>query len=402
MPSDTAGQTERLGWHLITCEYPPQRGGVSDYSYLVAAGLNAAGDQVDVWCPSSPGTHAQSERFRVHRDLGSMAPKDLRRVGEQLEEFPAPRRILVQWVPHGYGYRSMNFAFCWWLRNRARRHGDQVELMVHEPYLSFRWGSMRQNAAAVVHRLMVTVLLSAMERVWVSIPSWEKRLKPYALGRKIPFLWLPIPANIPVADNPAGVRAVRDRYAAGDSFLLGHFGTYGSPIADLLEAILLRLESSPPGQRVLLMGARSNEFREQVIRRRPQLAPLIQATGALEPENLSCHLAACDLLIQPYPDGVSTRRGSFLAGLSHGVPTITTIGEHTEPLWKDSDALRMAPAGDLDAFITLIGQLRGDERERARMGQAARKLYRERFDVAHTVAALRRAALVEAQPVCAS
>jgi len=37
--------------HLITGEYPPQSGGVSDYSYLVATGLAKASEKVHVWAP---------------------------------------------------------------------------------------------------------------------------------------------------------------------------------------------------------------------------------------------------------------------------------------------------------------------------------------------------------------
>ena len=42
-------------WHIITGEYPPAPGGVSDYTEAVAAGLAAAGDEVHVWCPAASG-----------------------------------------------------------------------------------------------------------------------------------------------------------------------------------------------------------------------------------------------------------------------------------------------------------------------------------------------------------
>ena len=35
-------------WQVITGEYPPQPGGVGDYTAQVAAGLAAAGDEVHV------------------------------------------------------------------------------------------------------------------------------------------------------------------------------------------------------------------------------------------------------------------------------------------------------------------------------------------------------------------
>jgi glycosyltransferase involved in cell wall biosynthesis len=395
-------QSAPLCWHVITGEYPPQIGGVSDYTYGVAAGLAARGDEVHVWCPACSATpQPQAEGVVVHRELGVIARPDLRRVGALLDQFPTPRRILVQWVPHGYGYRSMNAEFCRWVWNRAARHGDSVEIMLHEPYLQFgrNW---RQTAVALVHRLMTILLLRAARKVWISIPEWEQRWRPYALGRPVPFQWLPIPSGIPVLDNPSGVQAVRRRYASGDSLLIGHFGTYGWPITSLLEPILLALSEDAANQTILLMGMRSEEFREELIRKQPRLARLIQSTGELSGEDLSCHVAACDLFIQPYPDGVSTRRTSFMASLSHGKPIITTTGSLSEPLWAETGALALAPQGDVEAFVSLVRRLRNDAGERSRMGRAAQRLYQERFDISYTITALREGAGAVEHSACAS
>src|SRR5687768_6270824 len=118
-----------MDWHLITPEYPPQSGGVSDYSQLIASGLAATGETVHVWCPSSPVREANSLGVTLHPELGRISPTDLRRVGRMLDQFPAPRRLLVQWVPHGYGYRSMNLPFCLWLWGRAKLKHDRVDIM---------------------------------------------------------------------------------------------------------------------------------------------------------------------------------------------------------------------------------------------------------------------------------
>src|SRR5262249_44828891 len=69
------------------------------------------------------------------------------------------------------------------------------------------------NAAALVHRLMTILLLRAAERVWVSIPEWERCWRSYTLGRKVPFGWGPIPSNIPVANSPDRTEAGRRRGA---------------------------------------------------------------------------------------------------------------------------------------------------------------------------------------------
>ena len=388
-------------WHLITSEFPPQPGGVSDYTQQLATGLVAQGDEVHVWCPACASERPEAKGFSIHREFGTFTPSDLRRVDQELDRFPGPRRILVQWVPHGYGYRSMNLAFCWWVWKRAARHGDLVELMVHEPFLTFSWSSLRQNAAAAVHRLMTILLLRAASRVWISIPRWRALLGPYSLGKQTRFEWLPVPSNIPVAEDPAAVQAVRRRYVQGERLLVGHFGTFGLLIGRLLEPIVYALTEADPACVLLLMGRGSEQFRQRLIQTEPRLAGIVEATGPLAPETLSSHLAACDLLIQPYPDGVSTRRGSVMAGLAHGKPIVTTTGWLTEPLWSNSDAVALASAGDLEAFIHNFRRLSSDTGARLRAAAAARKLYQDRFDMAHTVRALRQVEPGESRP-CAS
>ncbi len=389
-------------WHVITCEYPPQVGGVSDYTYWVTSGLAAAGDEVHVWCPVSNGSAPQVKGVVLHPELGQSKPSDLRRIGEQLDRFPAPRRILVQWVPHGYGYKSMNVLFCWWLWNRSARNGDKVEIMLHEPSLGFSLRSWRQNAAALVHRLMAMILLRAAEHVWMSIPHWERRWRPYALGRNVPFQWLPIPSNIPIHHEPARVHTLRQRYLAGKGLIIGHFGTYGWPITSLLDPILTALTASGEDPAILLLGSGSREFYQKLIAKQPQLAGRVQATGALSAEDLSCHVSACDLLIQPYPDGASTRRTSLMVGLSHGKPLVTTMGPLSESFWSETGALLLAPAGDIESFLGLVRQLLADGEERARIGAAAQRLYQDRFDISYTVAALRAAPQSVESTVCAS
>jgi glycosyltransferase involved in cell wall biosynthesis len=378
-------------WHLVTGEYPPQPGGVSDHTRLVAGSLAEAGDRVHVWCPAGPDpvpAPTAAGGIEVHRELGRLRPRDLARAGRLLDRHPAPRRLLVQWVPHSYGYRSLNLPFCAWLLHRAMARGDAVELMVHEPFLSYRRGAWKQNAAAAVQRLMTAVLLRAAHRVWVAAPLWEVWWRPFALGRSVPFAWLPIPGNVPVRGDAAAVARVRERYAGGGA-LLGHFGTYGPDIAAGLRPALPALLRAGAERSLLLVGRGSRAFRDELLRDAPDLEGRVHATGGLPAGEISSHLAAIDLLVQPYPDGVNARRGSLLALLEHGRAVVTTSGRLTEALWSESGAVALAPDGDAGALVSHAERLLGDVRERARLGSAARSLYESCFAVRHTVAALR-------------
>jgi glycosyltransferase involved in cell wall biosynthesis len=389
-------------WHLVTGEYPPQAGGVSDYTHLVARELAATGDEVHVWCPSAKEAQsgspdpaaseiADSPGVIVHREFRTFASADLRRVGKVLDQFAEPRRLLVQWVPHGYGYRAMNLPFCFWLWRRAR-HGDRVELMVHEPYLGFGEGSWKQNSVALVHRLMTMILLRAARRVWISIPAWESLLRPYALGRGIPFEWLPVVSNIPVIDDAAGVKAIRARYTQEQGALVGHFGAYDRHLTDLLLKSIPALMQNGRPQAVLLLGRGSEAMRDELTSKIPTLVGRVHASGTLAADELSRHVSACDLMLQPYIDGVSTRRTSTMVALAHGVPVVTTSGPLTEPLWAESQAVALAPVADLPELVETIQRLLPDAVARKHMSAAARSLYAERFDVEHIIASLRAAA----------
>jgi glycosyltransferase involved in cell wall biosynthesis len=382
--------------HLIASEYPPQTGGVADYTRLVAEGLAAAGEEVHVWCPAADeegrGEDVGARGVTVHRELGRFAPRDLRRVGRLLDAHARPRRLLVQYVPHGYGYRSLNVGFCLWLWRRAALAGDRVELMVHEPFSAFGEGTWRQDAGAFVHRLMATILLRAARRVWVSIPAWERRWRPYALGRRVPFEWLPVPCTVEVSAGARAARAeLRARYGVEkDGLVVGHLGTYARHIAADLERLWPSVLEGNGSAFALMLGPGGEEVRRRVLSRHGALAPRLRATGRLDARELSAHLSACDLLVQPFPDGVSTRRTSVMAGLAHGVAVATTEGHLTEPLWAASGAVALAPSGDVETLSETLARLLRDAPARARLAAAGRALYEERFDLRHTVAALRR------------
>lgn len=377
-------------WHIVTCEYPPDVGGVADHTRLVAAGLAGAGDRVHVWCAGRSGATAERSGVVVHRSLGTFSPADLRRVDVLLTRCAPPRRLLVQWVPHGYGYRAMNLGFCLWLWRRARVDGDDVELMVHEPFLEFAARSWRQSAAAAVHRVMTAVLLRAARRIWMSTPSWGARLRPYA-GR-LPLRWLPVPSNVPVVADADAVASIRARYAPDGEFLAGHFGTYDRQSVATLAGVTPALLAARRHVRVLLLGRGGERVRDAVVRARPDLGERVHAPGTLPLEDVSRHLGACDAMLQPYPDGVSTRRTSVMAALAHGLPVLTTAGRLTEPLWAARGAVALAPAGDGRALVAAAGALVDDAGRRAHLAAAARSLYEECFAARHVITALRGAA----------
>ena len=370
--------------HIVTCEYPPSLGGVSDYTRAIARELALHRDEVHVWAPGDSGVEAGSADVTIHRTLGGFEPWHLLRCGRELNRFTAPRRILVQWVPHGYGYRSMNLALCVWLWVRSVFSRDCIEVMVHEPHLGFGEGSWQQNVAAAIHRVMDLVLLRAAKRVFISTPLWEPELRPYA-PRGLQFEWLPVPTNIRVNPKPDVIEAVRREYLQGGGVLLGHFGTHNPLVTGMLEAVLPGVARRNANCNFLLMGAGSAKFRERLLHRHPDLHGRVHATGSISGDLISSHIAACDLMLQPYPDGVSTRRTTTMAALVHGCPVVTTTGLSTEPVWLTSSGVALAPASDCDALVEAVSQLCSNSDLRRDLGARGKALYAARFDIAHII-----------------
>jgi glycosyltransferase involved in cell wall biosynthesis len=277
--------------------------------------------------------------------------------------------------------------------------GDRVEVMVHEPFLAFGEGSLRQNGAAIVHRLMTAIILRAASRVWVSTPAWGEMWRPYAFGRRVRIEWLPVPSTVPFVEDSARTAHVRELYIKQPGgLLIGHFGTYSPHIAEQLKAALPVVLTRDASASVLLLGRGSERLREENLRDQTALGERVSATGALDARELSAHLAACDLVVQPFPDGVTTRRTSVMAALAHRLPVLTTAGRLTEPLWAESRAVALAPACDAAALADAACRLLADDVQRTRLAAAGLALYRERFRIARTIAALRRAPESERAP----
>jgi glycosyltransferase involved in cell wall biosynthesis len=385
VPRSSLGTT----WAILTGEYPPQIGGVSDYTQTIARHLADAGDIVHVFTATG-GTTTSSANVTLHPLHDHFGRAGLRWLDSQLRELPRPLRVLVQYVPHAFGHRAMNVRFALWLWHRRRHY--EIDVMFHEVAFGFDRGQpLRHHLLAAVQLPMAGLAARAARRIFVSIPAWEPRLRRF-VGKRKPITWLPVPSSIESSPDPACARAVRERIGVQpDELLLGHFGTYGSTITNLLSSIMTRLasERTEVAHRWLLIGKGSDDFCRKMAERSPALTRSLVATGALPRDQIAAHLVACDLLVQPYPDGISTRRSSAMAGLGLGKPMVTCEGRLSEPIWRESGGVALASAPSADEMAAKVDVLLESAPARAALGQRARSLYAARFDIDNLITALR-------------
>jgi glycosyltransferase involved in cell wall biosynthesis len=107
----------------------------------------------------------------------------------------------------------------------------------------------------------------------------------------------------------------------------------------------------------------------------------VYTPGFLPNDALSLHLRASDVLLLPFTDGLSTRRGTLMAGLAHSLPVLSLQGVNTDRvLVEHTEAMVLTPCGDLDAYVREAVQLARDPARLRAIGEAGRNLYESDFD----------------------
>jgi glycosyltransferase involved in cell wall biosynthesis len=369
---------------MLTGEYPPHSGGVGDYTRLVADALTTGGFTVHVWCPGVTKGVTDGVTLHALPDVFGHGSRGM--LEAALAENPGT--ILLQYVPNALGARGANLPFCFWLR-RMHGRGADVRVMFHEPYFYFSWRHPLGNVLALVQRAMAAVLLHASDVVYLSTETWVRYLRPLAPSQTS-MVVAPTPSTVPSASDPRDVSQWRARYARqdGDAAIVGHFGTYGDHVARELTGVVPVVLYSHAKARFICIGRGSEAFVARLCQQNPSLAGRIDGTGAISHGDVAAALSACDVVVQPYPDGVTTRRTSVMAALANGVATVSTAGALTEAVWQETGAVALAPASDARAIGAAVVALLCDPARRTALAAAGRRAYGERFAIDRTVAAL--------------
>jgi glycosyltransferase involved in cell wall biosynthesis len=279
----------------------------------------------------------------------------------------------------------LNFGFCRWLLQK-KRLGDEVRLMVHEPFYPWRLRDKPKRwLLAAAQRRMMRMLLAASGRVYLSIPAWESLLRPYETGARKEMVWLPIFSTIPVVEDVDAVATLRRQLAGADRVIIGSFGTFGGTIGQVTLEILSALLTNHADRLGLLLGRNGERLAEQLRSADSSLSNRVIAPGSLPAKEISLHLQACDLLVQPYPDGISARRTSAMAGLAHGVPMVTTRGFLSEPLWEETQCVALVATDDPLGLTQSAESLLADSARRLHLGARGRIVYEKHFPLARSL-----------------
>jgi glycosyltransferase involved in cell wall biosynthesis len=372
-------------WHIVTGEYPPQLGGVSDYTYQLSKELAKQGDRVHIWSPAPHSEVIHSETGQIHALPHGFGWSWLRELNRRLQSFNGPRNILIQYVPHMYGWKSMNFAFCAWICMQ-RRHN--VSVMFHEVAFPMERGQrLRHRLLAIAHRVMAGAILRSVRHSFTSTEQYLHLLQNLGNSKSAISL-LRICSNIP-SESYQWDSIHRQQDNPGAPFTIGIFSNFATEIREVLTPVIGSVLENPKIA-VALLGP-GEEFRQSLLKKYPQAANRIRSTGRLHVSEVAERMRGCNALLQIYPDGASAARGTLIAALASGIPVITTAGPNTDKLLLESNTMLFSDLSpqSIRACMEKLSQNPAMARD---FGIRAQRLYQESFQPSVIVSRLREVA----------
>lgn len=317
---------------IITGTYPPERCGVGDYTWNLLNSTNGSTWEI-----------LYSSNWKINTFIDKI---------KQIKQSKA-RIINVQYPTMGYAGSIFPHLLFLYLRLFTRR---TLSITFHE----FSQMKLRGKIAAysifilLAHKIIFT---TEEERDEVS-----KRI-PLIFRRKIKVI--KIASNIPASTNSQ--RNLWER-----KYDIIYFG-YIRPQKGIEQFIYTckQLKITQPDLKIIVVGQVQKEFTDYAKRILKEIHNIgVEYVGNLAEHKVANLLSNVKIAFLPYPDGVSERRGSFLAAIINGCIVVTTIGKHTTKMQKE-----ICFIGEKESFVKLIESLLIEKQDIIKRIQVKNSMY---------------------------
>lgn len=375
---------------LVTGEYPPMRGGVADYTSLLAGALCRFGVEVSVLTSSrAAGSRNGDGPPRIVTSVKNWGPGSWHDVADHVEHFQ-PDIIHLQYQAGAFDLNAAVTVLPW--VNRLR--GGQPRLLVtfHDlkvPYILPKIGPARQLAPMLLSAGSDGVIVTNHEDYERMVGALEGLSRWYWGRREITAI--PIGSNIPANPVEGYDRAEwRARLRVGtDEIVIAFFG-FISPnkgVDTLITAFETLVRKGAP-VRLLMVGATAGDsgeadrHYENSVRQRldqPYVRGKVGWTGYASGSDVAAHLQAADICALPFRDGASLRHGTLIAAITHHLPIVTTqswsvVRSGALPVLRSSENVVLVHPEDPVALAAAIGHLIEDPSLRSTLASNVAKV----------------------------
>jgi glycosyltransferase involved in cell wall biosynthesis len=360
---------------IVCPSYPPndQPDGIGDYTQILANTLASRDNDVSVWTRRSYPTDEGEglvriipfcdrwsfRALRLAADLASREKLDVLDIQYAPDMYPAGGAFLVLlplWMRFS-GCKTVTAVSFHTLGGRSWRSRAKSFFLIQGAAGII---STNEEVTYLLNKYVANTLPKTREILIGSNirPGMESRevVRPRVLAR------LGIPEGVPI---------------------LAHFGQYypGKGVETLLEAAALLLQSGTCFKLLMLGGSKADsQGYEQGLRGKARFLGLGESilwTGPRPAREVAEFLAASDLYVVPFDGGVSTRRGSLMAGLACGMAVVTTYPHISSHYFRDGENVALAPPKEKVELARVIRELLDNDERRLRLQRGALELSRE-------------------------
>lgn len=356
---------------LVFPVLPPTLDGIGDHTANLATALARQDCDVRIltaqqdWTPIS-GVEVQQTFHRDNR-------RGILPLVDGLRDDP-PDWLMLQFEQTSYGRWGLNPFLPFAIYQLRQVAPDMnIAVMFHEDYMPA--SNIKFAIMTTWQRAQFWTLGRLADVAFFSTEPWAKKYRGWFPRTQVHHL--PVGSNIPkVGDDDLQKRecAVQDP----DTFIFGLFGqAHPSRLSSYINEAVGACMNDVPQCQVLYVGPDGDTVRKSLDRDIP-----LRDAGPLPATEVSRCFSAMDMYLAPFEKGVSTRRGSFLTGLQHGLPTISTKGPDTDTLLRQQDgrAFTLVPWTDREQFVSRVVSCARDSEQRQHFSRRAKDFYRAHFD----------------------
>ena len=278
--------------------------------------------------------------------------------------------VLVQytalaWSARGYPRRVLGVI------HTLKSAGAKVGIIFHdvEPYPGSRLiDTMRRFIQVRVMRRTLALADLAISTVAPEKLSWLPANAPRPV-------FIPVGANLPIPNESVPISTQGDLPTIGIfSITGGDRGTWEAKL--ILDAV--RYAAGRVGKLRLLVFGRHAELRETALRDGLRDLPVeLSVEGVIDPQQVVQRFSACHVSLF-VRGGISSRRGSAIAGIACGLPVVAFSGAETAPPITDAGVI-LIPANQPDRLNEALARVLSDAALRNELADRSRAAYLEYF-----------------------
>lgn len=368
----------RIGF--VTGEYPPMEGGVGAFTQELAKALAALGHEIHIITDRQARPPTKERRVRdllqpvdlgfaqLHPIIKNWRWSSLADIVDVVLRYEL-ELVNIQYQAAAYNMRSPAVNFLpWRLKGVSKNVVTFHDLRV--PYLFPKAGRLRATAVTFMAR-------QAHGNIVTNAADYQQ----LTATCDQPISQIPIGSNITTyAPEAVEINALRQELGLlPDDKLLGYFGFLNeSKGADTLLHALAELDTAVHlvfiGGQTGSSDAGNNQAFLAGLRQLVAdlgLAERVHWTGFVADQAVSAYLQATDLMVMPYRDGVSLRRGTLMAALAHGRCLITTTPVVPAPELVHGQNVWLVPPDAPQPLAEAIKHLLADESLRRQLEHGA-------------------------------